>query len=216
MIDSIIFDLDGTLWNSVDVVLRAWNELLERDYKDVNKKLTKEDIEGIMGLQLDAIGERFFPSETCEKRMEIMMNCCNYEVELIKKSGAILFPKLEETLKKLSEKYPLFIVSNCQIGYIESFYYAHKMEKYFKDFTNPGITSLSKGENIKLIIEKHKLKNPIYVGDTEGDKKAAKIANVPFIYASYGFGKLTEYDYKIDNIHEILSLIKNELEVNKK
>ena len=31
MIDSIIFDVDGTLWDSTDIVARAWNRILEQE-----------------------------------------------------------------------------------------------------------------------------------------------------------------------------------------
>ena len=54
--------------------------------------------------------------------MRLMDECCEQENIYLAEHGGILYPKLEETLQKLSEKYPLFIVSNCQDGYIQSFY----------------------------------------------------------------------------------------------
>lgn len=30
LIDSIIFDVDGTLWDSTDVVADAWNQIMEK------------------------------------------------------------------------------------------------------------------------------------------------------------------------------------------
>ena len=50
------------------------------------------------------------------------------------------------------------------------------------------------------------MKNPIYVGDTSGDMEGAKIAGIPFVYASYGFGDVESFDYKIDDISELLDL----------
>ena len=35
LIDSIIFDVDGTLWDSTDVVADAWNQIIEKDRKSV-------------------------------------------------------------------------------------------------------------------------------------------------------------------------------------
>ena len=110
------------------------------------------------------------------------------------------------SIKKLSKKYKLFIVSNCQDGYIQCFFKAHKLEKYFIDIECSGVTGLSKGENNKLIIERNHLKNPVYVGDTAGDRESAIVANIPFVYARYGFGNVDDYDYVIDNFEEILSL----------
>lgn len=81
------------------------------------------------------------------------------------------------------------------------------LSKYFRDYESNGRTKLSNGENIKLIIERNNIKSAIYVGDTISDKKAADYANIPFIYASYGFGNVEQYDYKIDSISEIVSVI---------
>ena len=50
------------------------------------------------------------------------------------------------------------------------------------------------------------MKNPIYVGDTNGDIEGARIAGIPFVYASYGFGDVESFDYKIDDISELLNI----------
>lgn len=205
-IDSIIFDLDGTLWNSTNSVISSWNKTLDK-YKEVKNKLTHDDMKKVMGLVISDIAEIFFPYIEETKRLEIINDCCKDECLYLEKHGAILYDKLEETLKELSNKYNLFIVSNCQCGYIESFFKFHKLNKYFIDYENSGRTGLTKGENIKLIIRRNKLNNPVYVGDTEWDLEAAKFANIPFIYASYGFGHVKEYDYVIDSFDELLSLI---------
>lgn len=204
-IDSIIFDLDGTLWNSTDGVLIAWVNTL-RNYKDVKRQITKEDLESVMGLQVNEIGEKLFPGLGSDMQAKLLKECCMAECEYLCNYGGILYENLEETLIRLSEKYKLFIVSNCEVGYIESFYKYHKLKKYFCDFENPGRTGLSKGENIKLIMKRNNLKNPVYVGDTTGDLKAAKAAGIPFVYASYGFGKVNEYDYVIDKFEDLLRI----------
>ena len=41
--DSIIFDLDGTLWDSRQTVVEAWNQVL-RDNNYSDKKLTINDL----------------------------------------------------------------------------------------------------------------------------------------------------------------------------
>lgn len=203
--DSIIFDLDGTLWDSRDVVVKAWNKAL-KEHKEIDKILTKEDFKGVMGLQIKEIGIKFFPDLNENMRQTILKECCEVEGQYLTKQGGMLYEKLEETLEVLSKKYKLFIVSNCQAGYIESFYEYHKLQKYFVDFENPGRTGLSKGENIKLVIERNNLINPVYVGDTDGDHKAAKFAGVPFVFASYGFGEVSHFDYEINRFSGLLEL----------
>nr|WP_203219192.1 HAD family hydrolase [Anaerobacillus isosaccharinicus] len=204
--DSIIFDLDGTLWDSSDEVLKLWNEVVKKHH--VSDAITKEQLEGCMGLQNKEIGQKLLP-HLDEKAQEMILKECN-EVECLylAEHGAQLYQDVEKVLKALSEKYKLFIVSNCQSGYIEAFYQSHRLDKYFTDYEHPGRTGLTKGENIKLIIERNKLENSVYVGDTEGDLKGARFAGVPFVYAKYGFGQVDEYDYDyvINRFSELLDL----------
>lgn len=209
-VDGIIFDLDGTLWNSTEVLLKMWNEA-RNEFKEINNELTIEDIKGAMGLLLMDIGRKFYPYLEEEKIEEIVDYCNKTSNEYLKIHGANLFENLEDTLEKLSENYKLFVVSNCMEGYIESFMKAHKLEKYFTDFENPGRTGLPKWDNIKLVVERNNLKNPIYVGDTAGDRKAAKLAGVPFVFAKYGFGDVEDYEYVIDKIEDVadLEILKN-------
>jgi phosphoglycolate phosphatase len=204
-IDSIIFDLDGTMRDSSDVIVEIWNEAI-KEFKDIDKSITKEELKGVVGVPVIEIVKTLFPYLKEERSIEFMNYCCKKENEYLPIKGGILFPELEETLKALSQRYKLFIVSNCQNGYIESFFHAHGMEKYFIDFEHPGRTRLTKGENIKLVIERNNLKNPIYVGDTQGDRNAARVAGIPFIYAAYGFAEVEDYDYKVDKFSDLLEL----------
>ncbi|WP_409298937.1 HAD family hydrolase [Peribacillus sp. SCS-26] len=200
--DSIIFDLDGTLWNSLDSIITAWNKVL----KEYNLEVKKEELQAVTGLQMKEIGERLFPSLEKDERTRILAECNAVECRWLSQQGGILYDGLEEVLSYLSERYKLFIVSNCQDGYIEAFYTFHGLERFFKDYENPGRTGLTKGENIKLIMERNSLLKAIYVGDTESDRKAAETAGVPFVYADYGFGTPLSYDYKISSLQELKEL----------
>lgn len=212
--DSIIFDLDGTLWDSVDSIKVSWNNVIQAN-NGVRNELTREDLEGVMGLQMDEIGRKLFPSLDDQGRAKILKECFDVENEYIEKNGGVPYKNVEAVLKELSKKYKLFIVSNCQDGYIEAFYKYHELEKYFIDYENPGRTGLSKGENIKLIIERNQLSDPVYVGDTEGDFKAARHAKIPFVYAKYGFGEVSEYDEVIEEFEDLLKLYQIALKTEK-
>jgi phosphoglycolate phosphatase len=204
MIDSIIFDLDGTLWDSTEVILKAWNKVITN--KNVREPLTLKELQGTMGLLIQDIGAKLLPSLDEDAQAKAMEICCKEEKELLLRKGGILYPNLEDTLKQLSEKYSLFIVSNCQCGYIETFLEYHNMKKYFKDIECAGNTGEVKGKNIKRVIERNNLKSPVYVGDTQGDCDGAKLAEIPFVYASYGFGKVDEYDYIIKEVADLVKL----------
>ncbi|MDQ0481827.1 phosphoglycolate phosphatase-like HAD superfamily hydrolase [Alkalihalobacillus hemicentroti] len=58
--DSIIFDLDGTIWDPIDTVLEAWNSRV-KEHDQITKELTRTDFEGTMGLQMDDISKKLFP-----------------------------------------------------------------------------------------------------------------------------------------------------------
>jgi len=203
--DGIIFDLDGTLWDSTEGICSTWNQVLSK-YPQIKTEITLEKLYSCMGLLMEAIAERLFPQLDKKMQLKLLQECCELENSYLAKHGGILYPQLEETIAKLAETHKLFIVSNCQDGYIQSFFAAHKLDKYFTDFESAGKTGLSKGENNKLVIERNQLKNAIYVGDTLGDAKSAIDANIPFIFARYGFGDVEKYDFVIDAFNEMLKI----------
>ncbi|CAH1193987.1 Phosphoglycolate phosphatase [Paenibacillus auburnensis] len=203
--DSIIFDLDGTLWDSTEVVVVGWNSVLS-SYTEIGNEITKDDLKGIMGLQVAEVGRKLFPNLEEHIQEKILSECCAMECQYLAEQGGRLYEELEAVLQTLSSKYKLFIVSNCQAGYIEAFYKYHQLDKYFTDFENPGRTGLSKGENIKLIMQRNNLTNPVYVGDTEGDQKAAAFAGIPFVFASYGFGSVSRADFTINRLKDLVEL----------
>lgn len=202
--DSIIFDLDGTLWNPMEGVCGAWKIVLAQ-YPNIQKVVTLENMKGCMGLPINEIGKELFPDLDEKFQMKLMMEVCEAEQDYLREHGGILFPEVEGTLERLAGTYKLFIVSNCQDGYIQCFFKAHKLSKYFLDLECSGVTGLSKGDNIRIIIERNALKKPVYVGDTNGDALSAKEAGIPFVFARYGFGSAEEYDYGIDCFEELLT-----------
>ncbi|ALS76451.1 HAD family hydrolase [Planococcus rifietoensis] len=202
--DSIIFDLDGTLWNPLEVSVAVWNKVLADN--GVDEQLTKDDLRGIMGLQADQVGEKLFPHLSKEKCEKLTEESSELECVHLRQQGGELYAGVEDVSERLSQKYKLYIVSNCQEGYIESFYEYHALDKHFTDFENPGRTGLSKGKNIQLIMERNDVAKAVYVGDTKGDHEAAKMAGLPFVYAAYGFGDVDEYDYVIEEFGELLKL----------
>ena len=204
-IDAIIFDLDGTLWNTVDSCLKA-TSFVKEEHSDITRDVTKEQIESAMGKTSDEIVNIYYGYLPREKGEEYANEAFNKNVDNLLKEGGTLYPNTRDTIIKLSKKYKLYIVSNCVKGYIESFLNTSGLKDYFSDYESYGNTLLSKGENIKLVIKRNNLKNPIYVGDTKGDMEASNYAGIPFVYAAYGFGKVEGFDYKINDISELLNI----------
>lgn len=198
----IIFDMDGTLWDSAANVAKAWNIAIEKD-GSVEKKLTGADIQAVMGRTMDAIADIIFPSLEKEKRMQLLRLCCETENEYLREHGGVLYPNLEQTLTALKEDYPLYIVSNCQKGYIEAFLDYYGFWKYFTDIECYGNNLKSKGDNIRLLADRNHLEQAVYVGDIQGDYDSSCQAGVGFIHASYGFGTIDADVPKIASISEL-------------
>ena len=204
---AIIFDLDGTLWNSTGCACAIWNRVLEK-HNNISIRMTKERAEQLMGKTMEDIGKILFPELNEEERNAIVDEFGDEEVKYLAENGAILYEGLEEILKVLSRKYKLYIVSNCQDGYVSAFLQAHKLERYFFDIEMSGRTGLGKGNNIKLIMKRNNIKSAVYIGDTDGDEKSARFAGIPFIYAKYGFGEAVSPDAIITDISELSECIK--------
>jgi phosphoglycolate phosphatase len=208
MKQGILFDLDGTLWDSGEAVVASWNEVLEQ-MPDVSRRLTIEDMHGFMGLPMDEIGRRCFSGYnlTSARIAEIMKACELHENDYILEHGGILFPQLEQVLQDLSQNYFLAIVSNCQVGYIEAFLQHHRLTSYFDDFESFGKTGMQKGDNIRLVCERNHLEQAVYLGDIQGDYDSACKAGIPFIHARYGFGTIDAEVPGIDQLTQLRSAV---------
>ncbi len=200
----IIFDLDGTLWDTIVQIVPAWNRVLEKH--GTGCVLSEKSAMGMMGKTASEIAELLMPDLPKTDRENILQECCLEEYDVLRKIGGTLYPELEKVLTRLHEKYFLAIVSNCLDGYIQTFLEYHGFSDIFDDTECAGCTGKSKGENIKLVIERNNLDKAIYVGDTEGDFKASQFANVPFVHAGYGFGTAEGAEYKINHFCEIEKL----------
>ena len=206
-VDGLIFDLDGTLWDASAACVLAWNETFNQTGNH-GQSLDEDFIRSVSGLRIEKIFSDYLSFIPASKYSEVLETYKQNEIIYVEKFGGELFPKTKEVLTELSSRHKLFVVSNCLVGYIESFISFHKLENIFTDFESAGNTGLPKSENIKLIIKRNELQNPIYIGDTEWDQEAAKAANIPFIHATYGFRKVDGAENKIESLADLPELLK--------
>lgn len=202
--DGIIFDLDGTLWDSCRSVAESWQRTLRRFAPDA--RLSVDQIRKIMGMTAQQIADTLF-SDFGEQAMSVCLCCLDEECAYIAKHGGSIYPGVAETLEKLSSEHSLYIVSNCLSGYIECFLDYSGFGKYFSDFLNPAITGLDKSGNIRQLIDSYGLKHPVYVGDTHMDAQSAREAGASFIHAAYGFGSSPDAENAITSFGELVGLI---------
>ncbi len=206
IIQDIIFDVDGTLWDTTEIVAQSWNKAIVEvggTAAVVSAAVLKKEF----GKTMKVIADNLF-YDADEKRRELLMEkCCIYEHEALEENtDNLLFPDVVETIKKLSEKHRLFIVSNCQTGYIELFMKKAGIEAYIKDWECFGNTDKAKGENIMLLMKRNNVTDAVYIGDTQGDYEATQMAQIPFIFAKYGFGRVENCERAISKITDLLHL----------
>ena len=201
----ILFDLDGTLWDASETIAPAWNGWCRAH--GVDRVFTPADCRSYCGKTLPEIAAVIFPEAEPAWREAVVEGCCEAECIPLAEHGGRLYPCTEAVLERLHEEYFLAVVSNCGLGYIEAFFSGNHTGKYFDDSENAARTGLSKGENIRLVMERNGIEQAVYVGDTAGDQAAARIAGIPFIHAAYGYGKVDDADAVIRRIAELLQIV---------
>ena len=206
----IIFDMDGTLWDSAKAVAESWTEVVAREYTP-ERVITEDEIKRVMGLTMDKLAAQIFPELSESRRLQLLDVCGREENEYLRTHGAIVYPKVEETFQKLREKYHLYIVSNCQSGYIEAFLEYYGYGRYIEDIECYGNNGLVKGDNIRKVVDRNRLTKAVYVGDIQGDYDASMQAGVEFIHAGYGFGTVDANVPEITAFKELPKVVESVL-----
>lgn len=205
--DGIILDIDGTIWNTTGIVAVAWNKAIEKSGLDA-KKVNAQMLQQEFGKTMDVIGQDLWPNLSKADQDKLMSYCCTEEqIEIKNNTIDITYPGVIETIKELSTMQNLYIVSNCQDGYIELTMEKTGITPYIKDFECFGRTGKAKAENIQILCSRNNITSPLYVGDTQGDCDSCKQAEIPFIWASYGFGRADKYYEKIDSFEELIKIV---------
>ena len=206
---NLIFDLDGTLWDSRATLVENWSEVLI-NFDLIQNPLKIDDMNQYMGLLPKDILRDLFPEISDEMIDLILIEIIKNENKIIRKYGGKLYKDVEETLNELKSKYDLYIVSNCQDGYIEAFIEFFGFEELFKDFLSHGKTGKSKDFNVQLLMQRNELiaESSVYIGDTSLDYEAANFNGMDFIFCNYGFGKIDETVKDFQGIDSIADLLK--------
>ena len=204
--ESLIFDIDGTLWDSRTLVAEGYNIQLKEEGLE-HLCVTAEDLKPLFGKVMTEIADTILATIPEEKRYDLMERCMATENRYLEENPChIGYPGVKETVAKLAENYRLFIVSNSQCGYPELCMEKLGLTPYIQGHMCFGDTGTSKGKTIRTLMRKHNIENCAYIGDTQGDYEATVEADVPFDWCTYGFGTPDGYAEKIDRFEDLLNL----------
>lgn len=205
MVRYLVFDFDGTLVDSLHVVIEVYNQLAG---KYEANKIEEKDIEVIKGL---SITERCkFLNFKLYKFPLLALDIYKLYKHSIK--DLILFDGIKEVLEKLNAcGFQLAIISTNSEYNIREFLQCNQI-----DFINEIICSndiFGKNKDIKRFLKMHKLKESevIYVGDEARDIIAGKKSGVKVIWVSWGYdqidnAKMENPNYIVNTPDEILSI----------
>ena len=163
-----------------------------------------EILRPLFGKTMAAIADVILAEVPVPERYALMERCMDTENRYLAENECrIGYEGVKETLEILSKDYRLFIVSNAQCGYpelcMEKLGIAHLIEGHLCY----GDTGTEKGETILELMRRHKIPSAAYIGDTQGDFEATVVADIPFIWAAYGFGSPEGAAGRITDIRQL-------------
>lgn len=201
--DSLIFDLDGTLWQACASTAKGWNQAIA-DLQIPSRVITAYDIQQVAGNPYDICVKKVFPNINSKDLTSLIETLQKYEQKILWHEGGNLYQDVFAGIEKLAQKYQLYIVSNCQKWYLEAFFKFYDIRPHLKDWNCHGMSGQSKSKMIIELINRHNIANPIYIGDTEGDEKASLEVGIDFIFMSYGFGKCSKPLHTFDSFAQLV------------
>ncbi|MDD5864675.1 MAG: HAD family hydrolase [Firmicutes bacterium] len=204
--ESLIFDIDGTLWDSRALVAEGYNLQLEKEGLS-HLRVTAETLKPLFGKVMTEIADAMLASVPVPDRYALMERCMTTENRYLQENPCrIGYPGVTQTMAQLAKRHRLFIVSNSQQGYPELCISKLELNPYITGHLCFGDTGTSKGKTIRTLMDKYHITSCAYVGDTQGDYEATVEAGIPFIWASYGFGTPEAYAAKVDSFEKLLTL----------
>ncbi|MGC9287341.1 MAG: HAD family hydrolase [Hydrogenobaculum sp.] len=205
--EGYIFDLDGTLIDSLEDIASAANKTL----KDLGfEEKSKEEIRKHIGSGARELFRGILPNEShLEKAIEIFKSY--YAKEPI--THTKLFNGAKEVLELLKSKNKkIAVVSNKPLELSTIILKALNVEHYFEYIVGPETYNERKPSPVPILKTLAQLnvhpEKAIVIGDTYVDIESAKKSNCKSALASWGYVKLkdTKPDFILKSFYEIIDL----------
>jgi phosphoglycolate phosphatase-like HAD superfamily hydrolase len=219
--EAMIFDLDGTLFQTETVLIPAYNRLYDQlRSENLFEGETPETslILGSLGMLLTDIWMRVMPNASLAARERANVLLLQYQLEELANKVGDLYPYVLETLTTLHRRgIRLFVASNGLEGYVKGVIAAKGLDHLFEGLYSAGeYQTQSKVDLVRMLLDEYDLQSAWMVGDRYSDVEAGK-GNHMFVigcnYADFGNSKeLDEADIVIANFADLLKLTAPDVE----
>ena len=214
MLKSLIFDMDGTLFQT-DKILElslddTFNHLRSPNLWDANTPIDK--YREIMGVPLPKVWEALLPNHSNEVRKQTDDYFLERLIENISSGKGALYPNVKEIFSYLKENnYSIYIASNGLVEYLQAIVSYYHLDNWVSEtFSIQQIQTLDKGDLVKKIIKKYGITNAAVVGDRLSDINAAKDNGLIAIGCNFDFAQeneLAQADFVVDDLIELKTIL---------
>lgn len=211
-IDTVLFDFDGTVMNTNNVIINSW----QHTFRTLeNREEKTENIIKTFGEPLEVTMRKFFPEVPVEESIEIYRS---YHYDNFGKLITV-FPGMKELIQTLDEReYNLGLVTSRLKKTTMQGLEAYGLLPYFQAIVTADDTSAHKPDPEPVNIALKKLdalpENSIMLGDTMFDILCAKNAGVRSVLVDWSVAVSPEErkgndrpDYIIKKAEELLGIL---------
>jgi phosphoglycolate phosphatase-like HAD superfamily hydrolase len=198
--EAMLFDLDGTLFQSETILVPAYERTFEKLQEmglHVGEVPPVERMLACLGMMLDAIWDRIWPGmpeQTKRVADDIFMK---YQLEALEGGLGRLYPGVAETLQALHDAgVRLFVASNGQEKYVDRVVDRLGLGDLFEDLYSAGkYQTASKVDLVRMLLDRYEVKTAWMVGDRSSDVEAGLANELVVIGCAYAtFGAPAELD----------------------
>lgn len=214
MLRSVIFDMDGTLFQTDTILEIALEETFAylRSQNKWDSETPLEKYREIMGVPLPKVWETLLPHYSRMEREETDIYFLERLTENINSGKGKLYPNVKEVFRYLKENdCNIYIASNGLINYLDAIVNYFDLNHWITEtFSIEQIDSLNKSNLVRYIVKKYNIYHGAVVGDRLSDFQAAKDNGLISIGCNFDFAKemeLAHADIVIDNLIELKSII---------